>query len=71
MLTNGGMGVALAWPFSDERFFFPVQVIEASPLGLRRFLGPAGAKVMMSELAWVWAPCAMLAAVACRLRRGP
>jgi len=69
MLTNGGMGVALAWPLSGERFFFPVQVIEASPLGLGRFLGPAGAKVMVSELVWVWGPCAVVAAVGWRRSR--
>lgn len=59
MLTTGGLGVALAWPASDERFFFPLRVIEASPLSLRRFFGPAGAAVMGSELLWVWLPCAV------------
>lgn len=57
MLTNGGLGVALAWPFSEQRFFLPWQVIEASPLSLRRFFGPAGLAVLKSELAWVWVPC--------------
>lgn len=56
MLTNGGLGVALAWPFSDGRYFFPAQVIEASPLSLRRFFSPAGAAVMTSELLWIWLP---------------
>jgi len=56
MLTNGGLGVALAWPVSDGRFFFPVQVIEASPLSLRRFFSSAGAAVVVSELLWVWLP---------------
>lgn len=56
MLTNGGLGVALAWPASDSRFFFPFQVIEVSPLSLRRFFSPKGAAVMLSELLWVWPP---------------
>lgn len=56
MLTNGGLGIALAWPFSDERFFFLVQVIEASPLSVRRFFSSDGAAVLVSELLWVWLP---------------
>lgn len=58
MLTNGGLGVAWAWPLSSERSFFPLQVIEASPLSLRRFFSPAGAAVLASELLWVWLPSA-------------
>ena len=34
--TNGGLGVALLAPFSNQRFFFPWQPIEVSPLGLSR-----------------------------------
>ena len=56
MLTNGGHGVAIAWPFSEQRFFFPWQVVEASPLSLRRLFGPAGLAVFKSELLWVWLP---------------
>lgn len=56
MLTNGGMGVAYLWPFSDQRFFFPDQVIEVAPLSLRRLFGPAGLVVAKSELLWVWLP---------------
>ncbi|MGM9481495.1 metal-dependent hydrolase [Roseateles sp. NT4] len=68
MLTTGGLGVALAWPFTDERFFFPVRVIEASPLSLRRFFGPAGATVVLSELLWVWLPCAVAVLALHRVR---
>ena len=57
MLTNGGHGVALWWPASSERFFLPWQVIEASPLSIRRVFGPKGAEVLLSELLWVWLPC--------------
>ena len=56
MLTNGGLGVAIWWPWTNERYFFPCQVIEASPLSLRRVFGPAGLAVVKSELLWVWLP---------------
>ena len=64
MLTNGGLGVALWWPWSNERYFFPCQVIEASPLSLRRVFGPAGLAVFKSELLWVWFPALASALVA-------
>ena len=68
MLTTGGLGAALFWPFSDQRLFFPTQMIRVSPLTLERFLGPAGMTVIKSELMWVWLPCIafMLAAITMR-----
>lgn len=60
MLTNGGLGVALFWPISDERLFFPLRVIEASPLSIRRFFSSAGAAVLASEFHWVWLPSAIV-----------
>ena len=60
MLTNGGLGVAWLWPFSDRRFFFPVQPIQVAPLGLHRLLGPAGTRVLTSELLWIWLPAALV-----------
>jgi len=69
MLTNGGLGVALFWPVSDLRYFAPWQVIEVSPLSLRRVFSAQGLAVMRSELAWVWAPCAVAASIAMRFRR--
>ena len=73
MLTNGGLGVALAWPFSGQRHFFPWQVIEVSPLSVRRLLGPAGLAVLKSELLWIWVPSALtgLACYAARRTRAP
>lgn len=68
MATNGGMGVALWWPFSGERLFWPWQPIEVSPLGLRRLLEGRGAVVLLDELTWVWLPAAV-AAVAMRIVR--
>jgi inner membrane protein len=59
MLTNGGLGVALFWPFSDERLFFPVQPIQVSPLGVRVF-SAAGLRVFGSEAVWVWLPALLV-----------
>ena len=56
MFTDGGLGVALWWPFSEERFFAPWRVIEVSPIGLQRFLSDRGMVVLQSELMWVWLP---------------
>lgn len=69
MLTNGGMGVAYLWPFSDQRFFFPVQPIQVSPLSLRRLLSPAGLAVAKSELLWVWLPACFMLSLFLLMRR--
>lgn len=59
--TNGGMGVAFLWPWTDLRLFAPSRPIEVSPIGLSRFFSARGASVMVSEVLWVWLPCATLA----------
>jgi inner membrane protein len=67
-LTNGGLGIAFLWPWSAERFFAPVQLIEVSPLGVSRFLTQRGVNVLASELLWLWLPCTALGVsiAACR-----
>jgi inner membrane protein len=65
--TDGGLCVALLWPFSDERFFAPERVIQVSPIGLRA-LSWRGVQVLTSEMLWVWTPC-LGVAVALRLAR--
>ena len=55
MLTNGGSGVALFAPLSNERFAFPWRPIEVSPIGLR-FFSDRGWVVIVSEMIWVWLP---------------
>jgi inner membrane protein len=67
MLTNGGLGVALWWPWSNERHFFPCPVMEVSPLSLRRVFSPAGLSVFRSELIWVWVPALGMAFTARQL----
>jgi inner membrane protein len=58
MMTDGGKGVALFWPFSEARHFFPWHRIEVSPLRLDRILSGRGLEVALSELRWVWLPAA-------------
>lgn len=67
-LTNGGLGVALLWPWSHERFFAPWRPIAVSPIGAG-FFSARGAAVLWSELRWVWLPCAVLALSVFELRR--
>jgi len=62
MCTNGGRGVALFWPFTNERYFFPWRPIEVSPLTLDRLLSERGAAVLGSELLWVWMPAVVIGA---------
>lgn len=69
MVTNGGKGVAFLWPFTSERFFFPVQVIQVSPLSVQRLLGPAGLHVLYTELQWVWVPAIVLGTIIWLWRR--
>ncbi len=66
--TNGGLGVAFLWPISDQRFFFPVQVIEVSPIGLSRFLSSYAWHVLYSEIIWIWLPCAIVGSLAYAFR---
>jgi inner membrane protein len=48
MLTDGGSGVMLLFPFSEERLFFPWRPIRVSPLGIVRFFDRAG-EILQSE----------------------
>ena len=42
MLTDGGSGVMLLFPFSSDRIFFPWRPIHVSPLEISRFFSRAG-----------------------------
>jgi inner membrane protein len=68
MLTNGGLGVALLAPFSDERFFFPWRPIDVSPIGFG-FFSLRAIRVLASEVQWVWLPAAAVFLTAASLRR--
>ena len=60
MLTNGGLGVALLAPFSNQRYFFPWRPIEVSPIGIDSFFSEWGIRVILSELKWVWLPSGVM-----------
>lgn len=70
MLTDGGLGVALFWPWSDARHFAPWRVVEVSPFA-HRFFSARGLEVMLSELRWIGLPTLAVAGIAARLRRRP
>jgi inner membrane protein len=48
-LTNGGLGIALFWPFDHTRYFAPWRPIPVSPIGLG-FFSPYGMFVALVEL---------------------
>jgi inner membrane protein len=48
-LTDGGLGCALLWPFSDQRFFAPWTPLPVAPIG-REFLSARGLRVALVEL---------------------
>jgi len=48
-MTDGGLGCALLWPFSDERFFAPWRPIPVAPIG-PRFLSARGLRIALTEL---------------------
>ncbi|SFK42495.1 metal-dependent hydrolase [Lysobacter sp. cf310] len=59
--TDGGLGVALWWPWSDARIFAPWRPIEVSPIGAG-FFSLRGLHVLWSEIQWVWLPTLLSAA---------
>lgn len=59
--TDGGLGVALFWPWHDARVFAPWRPIEVSPIGAD-FFGARGGAVLWSEMRWVWLPTLAVAA---------
>ncbi len=70
MLTNGGSGVALWFPFSSERVFFSWRPILVAPISAARFFSERGWRVLQSELVWVGLPLAGLALLIWLWRRG-
>lgn len=68
-LTSGGLGVALWWPWSEQRLFAPWRPIRVSPFA-NGFFGARGLQTLLSELRWVWLPLAV-AAVGWRMIQSP
>jgi inner membrane protein len=59
-MTNGGLGVALYWPFSLKRIFLPFRPIQVSPIGVGSFFTEWGLRVIVSELIWVLIPAIVI-----------
>ncbi len=55
-MTNGGNGIALLSPITNNRYFLPWTPIEVSPLSVKSFLSQRGLTVFVSELIWIWIP---------------
>ena len=68
ILTDGGRGIALFWPFRDQRYFFHWRPIQVSPIGTG-FFSARGWPVVESELLWVWLPTGLIALILFWLRR--
>lgn len=68
LLTDGGQGVMLFWPFDQARYFLPWQPIRVSPIGAR-FFSERGLETVWSELALIWLPTLTMAAAGMALRR--
>ncbi len=64
MLTNGGRGCALWWPFSTDRIFFPERPIQVSPMSIGGFISEWGLTVLASELIWIGVPGLILVLLA-------
>jgi inner membrane protein len=47
-LTDGGLGIALLWPFSNQRFFAPLRPIPVAPIGAGMF-SSRGLQVIAAE----------------------
>lgn len=71
MATDGGLGIAILWPFSDERWFWPVRPIAVAPLGIRAFFSSWGLEVLASEFVWMWLPAIVVGGPGLWLRRPP
>jgi inner membrane protein len=69
-LTNGGLGVAVLWPFSETRYFFPWRPIQVSPMSIKRLFSERGMAVLYSEFLWIWLPSLALVLASRLLRIG-
>ena len=68
-MTNGGLGVALYWPFSLERIFLPFRPIQVSPIEVSSFFTEWGFRVIASELILVLIPALVIGTIGAALRR--
>ena len=69
MLTDGGRGVALFFPFSLKRLFFPFRPIQVSPLRVGDFQGEWAMEVLTTEFVWIGLPAVGLVAATFLLKK--
>jgi len=60
MMTNGGHGIAILWPVTNQRYFFYWRPIRVAPLDLSRFPARASA-IVTTETLWIWLPAIAVA----------
>jgi len=53
-MTDGGLGIALFWPFTNHRYFLPWTPIPVAPIGRSMFSG-YGLSIALTEL-WMFSP---------------
>jgi len=57
MITSGGLGMAIFWPFDLQRYFFPVRPVRVSAIGgVEILFTNRMLKVLQSELLYIWLP---------------
>ena len=56
-MTTGGKGIGFFIPFVSDRYFFPLRIIQVSPIGIEEFFSEWGMRVIISELKYVALPC--------------
>jgi inner membrane protein len=67
--TDGGLGIAFFSPFDTTRYFMPWQPLVVPYIALGPNLSEHGARMMLSELTWVWVPVGGLSLVISLARR--
>ena len=58
-MTDGGLGIALFWPFTNHRYFLPWTPIPVAPIG-RSMLSAYGLSIALTEL-WMFSPLLLYA----------
>lgn len=58
--TTGGDGIALLYPFTEERYFSPYRMIRVSPIGIEAFFSNWGLRVLASEFRYIGIPSMLL-----------
>ncbi len=71
MFTDGGNGIALFAPFSEERYFAPWNPFPVPMMGLANLFTAYMVEVLTAETLWIGVPCVVLLAIFWWTRRRP